>query len=240
MMKMRHDAETTISSHLDQLVSRLPIQAENRLLELGCGRAQTTQALARRFPALEIIATEVDETQHAFNLAIDDLPNVRFQFGGAEQIELQDASVNFVIMLKSLHHVPMPLMKQSLEEIGRVVVPGGLAYIAEPVYAGPFNDILKLFNDEQVVRQAAFTAVKDAVDSGTFELVEQVFFLAAMRFECFSEFQQRVMNATYSSFLINEQLHRTIASAFDQSTDASGGVEFMTPQRVDLLRRPAN
>ncbi len=237
-MHLQDDTVTSVSSHLEQILRRLPVQTGERLIELGCGRAETTRQVAKRFPGLRIIATEVDSRQHARNEAIDDLPNVSFRFGGAEKIELPDESVNYVMMLKSLHHVPMPLMKQSLNEIRRVLVPGGLAYLAEPVYAGTFNDILKLFNDEQVVREAAFAAVRESVESGAFELVGQFFFLAPMRFDGFAEFHERVMNATHSSYKIDNQLHETIKAAFEQVIDSSGAVEFLTPQRVDLLRRP--
>ena len=187
MMKLQDDSQTTISTQLEQIVSRLPVHPGHQLIELGCGRAETIVKLAKCFPGLECIATEVDQIQHAENLASDGLPNLRFQFGGAEKIDLPDASANYVIMLKSLHHVPMALMKQSLNEVRRVLIPGGLAYLAEPVYAGPFNEILKRFNDEQVVRQAAFETVKEAVESGAFELVDQVFFSVARRFADFAE-----------------------------------------------------
>ena len=46
-----------------------------------------------------------------------------------------------------------------LGEIARVLKPGGVAYLSEPVYAVRFNDILKLFHDERVVREADFDAV---------------------------------------------------------------------------------
>ncbi len=48
-------------------------------------------------------------------------------YGSAADIEQPDASVDIVIMLKSLHHVPISLMDQALTEIARVLKPGGLA-----------------------------------------------------------------------------------------------------------------
>jgi 2-methylisocitrate lyase-like PEP mutase family enzyme len=66
-------------------------------------------------------------------------------------------------MFKSLHHVPVPLMDQALAEIRRVLKPGGLAYISEPVFAGEFNEVLRLFHDESIVRREAFSAIERAV-----------------------------------------------------------------------------
>uniref|UniRef100_UPI003AF8DA1B class I SAM-dependent methyltransferase n=1 Tax=Thiolapillus sp. TaxID=2017437 RepID=UPI003AF8DA1B len=112
----------------------LPFE-EADVLELGCGRARWTRTIAENFPVKSVTATEVDKVQHEKNLQINDLPRVQFVYGGAEDIHLDDDSVDIVIMLKSLHHVPVPLMGKALEEIHRVLRPGGLAYISEPVYA---------------------------------------------------------------------------------------------------------
>lgn len=236
MMKLQDINPTATSTYLEQIANRLPIQAGQRLLELGCGRAETTRQLAQRFPGLEIIATEVDAIQHQKNLTTEAISNVTFRLGGAEQIDANSRSVHYVVMLKSLHHVPIDVMPQSLTEIHRVLRPGGWALIGEPIYAGAFNEILKLFNDEKQVREAAFSAVHTAVLSGQFELVDQVFFRARMEFSGFDEFERRIMGVTHSSFVINDHLRSQIESAYQQIAAPDGRVEFLTPQRVDLIR----
>ncbi|WP_293687675.1 class I SAM-dependent methyltransferase [Thiolapillus sp.] len=90
------------------------------------------------------------------------------------------------LAVKSLHHVPVPLMGKALEEIHRVLRPGGRAYIFEPVYAGQFNEILRLFNDEKEVRQAAFDTLKDAVSRGDFALKDEIFFQSKSEFGTFA------------------------------------------------------
>lgn len=66
----------------------------------------------------------------------------------------------------------------------------GLAYISEPVFAGNFNELLRLFHDEELVRLAAFNAIKQALDCGLFSLEKQYFqnkvteFLRAIRSRC--------------------------------------------------------
>ena len=221
-----------------ELISRLLPLQDARLLELGCGAALTTRRLAESFPLREIVAMEVDRIQHAKNLLIPDLPNVSFVLGGAEAIELPDASVDAVIMLKSLHHVPVDAMDQALSEIARVLRPNGLAYISEPVYAGEFNEILRLFNDERMVREAAFEAVRRAVDEGPLSLEQEIHFLSPSRFEGFEEFERRVLGATHSSFDIDDALLEQIRERFMRHLQGDGRAEFLNPMRVDLLRRP--
>ncbi len=227
-----------VSSDIEQIARCLPLQG-TRLLELGCGSALTTRRLAETFPIAELIATEVDRTQHEKNLRLTDLPRVTFQYGGAEAIDQPDASIDAVLMLKSLHHVPVELMPQALREIHRVLKPGGLAYLSEPIYAGAFNDILRLFNDEQRVREAAFAAIKEAVAGGRFDVVEQIFFDGISRFQGFEEFEERILHATHSDYRLGADLHAQVRAAFLRHLDPDGVAEFRNPHRVDLLRRTA-
>jgi SAM-dependent methyltransferase len=148
------------------------------------------------------------------------------------------ASVDYVIMLKSLHHVPVDLMRKSLTELHRVLKPGGLAYLSEPIFSGAFNDILRLFHDEEHVRAQAFASVKAAVEAGEFELLQQIFFKEVIRFRGFAEFEERVIGVTHSTFNIDAGLRTELRSRIESCLGGDGIAEFHAPQRVDLLTRP--
>jgi ubiquinone/menaquinone biosynthesis C-methylase UbiE len=225
-----------LGSDRELIAQYLPLQ-DTTLLELGCGTAFATRKISEAYPTVKIIATEVDRIQHEKNLQISDLPNVSFRYGGAEAIDAEDASIDAVIMLKSLHHVPVELMDKGFEEMARVLKPGGLAYISEPVYAGEFNEILRLFNDEKSVREAAFAAVERAVASDKFELAEEVHCKSVSRFEGFEDFEQRILGATHSNFDVDEALFAQIKAAFSPHIGSDGIAEFHNPLRVDILRR---
>lgn len=206
------------------------------ILELGCGSAAITRDIATAGPDRKITALEVDEIAHEKNLRITDLPNVSFGLAGAQAIPLQDESVDVVFMFKSLHHVPVELMEQALREIRRVLKPAGLAYISEPVYAGEFNEILRLFHDERKVREAAFNAVKKAVDEGLFSLVEETFFNAPMQFESFADFENRIIGATHTEHRLDEELYKLVKQRFEAHV-GDDGANFLMPVRVDLLQK---
>ena len=225
-----------IANELEIIEKKLPMKNAD-VLELGCGRAWMTRKMAELYHPKHITATEVDRIQHEKNLQIEDLPSVTFVYGGAQAIDLPDNSVDIVLMLKSLHHVPMDVMDQGLTEIARVLKAGGLAYISEPVYRGEFNEIMSLFNDEKIVREAAFTALKKAVDEQKLELVEQIFFNAPGHFDDFADFESRMLNVTHTEHRIDDALYQQIKSAFMQHMTESGA-DFMKPSRVDLLRKP--
>lgn len=236
-MKIDDPGAYRAASELEVIGENLPLRGAV-VLELGCGRAWMTRKIAERFEPARIIATEVDRAQHANNLRIDDLPQVEFRYGGAEKIDLEDGSVDVVLMLKSLHHVPVEKMDRGLGEIARVLRPGGLAYLSEPVYTGDFNDILKIFHDERSVREAAFEAVRRAVADGRFSLVRQIFFNAPGHFDDFEDFEERIINVTHTEHRIDPALRQRIREAF-MAHMTPDGADFLKPTRVDLLRKPA-
>ncbi|HXH64630.1 MAG TPA: class I SAM-dependent methyltransferase [Mariprofundaceae bacterium] len=215
------------------------LQLDGRdILELGCGRAEITRAIASEGEGRRITALEVDEIQHRNHLAIEDLPNVRFVLAGAEAIPAPDAAFDIVFMFKSLHHVPLELMDKALAEIRRVLKPGGLAYISEPVFAGDFNEILRLFHDEQKVRRAAFEAVKRAVDTGVLGLEQELFFHSPMRFDDFADFEARILKVTHTHHQLSDDLYARVKRKFE-SHMGPDGAHFNMPIRVDLLQKDA-
>jgi ubiquinone/menaquinone biosynthesis C-methylase UbiE len=221
---------------IDLAAELLPL-AGARILELGCGRAEFTRALAARFPRSRITAMEVDRIQHARNLAAASPDNVVFEEGGADAIPLPDACVDVVLMLKSLHHVPPARMDDALAEIARVLVPGGLAYFSEPICAGDFDAIVSLFHDERAVREAAFAALVRAVASGRFELAVERFWRARRHFAGFAEFDERMIRATHTEHRLSPATHAAVRERFRRHLAADGTATFDQPMRVDVLRR---
>lgn len=231
-----HDPGTYFEATELEVMGRVLPLKDAVVLELGCGRAWMTRRLAEDFQVARIVATEVDRIQHEKNLAITDLPQVEFRYGGMEAIDLPDGSVDLVLMLKSLHHVPAVLMDRGFAEIHRVLKHGGLAYISEPVYAGAFNEILRLFNDEERVREAAFAAVSRALAGGGFALESELFFESPGCYESWGEFEDRMLKVTHTRHEIGPELYGRIREAFMAHMTPDGAC-FKKPSRVDLLRK---
>jgi SAM-dependent methyltransferase len=161
---------------------------------------------------------------------------VHFRHGGAEAIPATDNSFDIVLMFKSLHHVPMENMDRALSEIARVLKPGGLAWISEPVFAGDLNEVFRLFHDEKAVREAAFAAIRKAVDDGRLRLDKQLFFNTRSFFESFDQFDQRMIRVTHSSHHLSTGLCLKVKEKFESYMTPEGAT-FLNPQRVDLLRK---
>lgn len=235
-MKIAEPDNDVLCDEFDVIAGELPL-GNATVLELGCGKAEKTRKIATAGKVDSLVAMEVDEIQHAKNLQIDDLPNVSFRQGAAESIPADDASFDIVMMFKSLHHVPVSAMDRAFDEIRRVLKPGGLAWISEPVYAGAFNEVIRLFHDEKSVREAAFAATQSAVADGRFQLVGQRFFSTAGHFRDFADFEERMIRVTHTHHSLDSALLETVRRKFESYMTASGA-HFRNPLRVDILRRP--
>ncbi len=223
-----------VDDELTLLRSLVPLH-DLEIIELGCGAAELARRLVASSPGCRVAALEVDERQHAKNLARP-APGLSFLPGAAQDIAFPDERFDLALMLKSLHHVPRPLMDRALDEVRRVLRLAGLLYVSEPVFAGDLNEVMRLFHDEEAVRQAAIAAIGRAVESGAWERVSEHRFEVPVTFRDFADFEQRTINATFADHRLGEATRRRVRSRFEAHLGADGA-RFLQPMRVELLRK---
>lgn len=231
-----------VHNELDVLLHLLPAPGP-QVIELGCGSARMAQALLQRCPTLHYLGLEVDARQHARNLEVP-RPNMRFEAAGAQAIPSADQVFDLALMLKSLHHVPLECMDTALQEVARVLRPGGYFYVSEPVYAGALNDIVRLYNDEGVVRAAAQAALDRALalPDSPWEQACELRFDMPVHFADFAEFERRMLHPSFADHHITPELTAQVAAAFAPHCPTPGkgdgqGAAFVRPMLVRLLRR---
>ena len=224
-----------ICAHSEVYEKLLPLDGAH-ILELGCGNGDVSRAIAKAFASASIMALEVDTAQHALNCEAPALPNLQFALGGAEKVPAPNEEFDIVLMMKSLHHVPVDFMAQALHETRRVLKPGGFAYIAEPVFGGAFNEILRIFHDEEQARLAAFAAVTNAISKGGMELVAEKFFLTPLHLENLDVFVQRYINVTHTRHSLSRAQMEQVEKKFAQHMTPKGA-NFKMPMRADVLRK---
>jgi len=235
-MNIAQDHTPLIADELDLLAELVPLAGQD-IIELGCGAAALARQLLQRHADSHVTGVEVDERQHAKNLAAPQ-PGLRFMAGVAQDIYFEDRQFDLALMLKSLHHVPMAWMATALSEVGRVLRPGGHLYISEPVFAGAFNEIVRLFNDEGAVRAAAQAAIDAALQEDGWEQVAERRFHTPVTFADFDAFEQRMMRPTFADHRIDEAKLAQVRAAFEPHKGADGA-HFERPMHVRLLRRRA-
>lgn len=223
-----------LRDELEVLRACVPLHAQ-RIIELGCGAAALARQLLLQHPACTVVGLEVDERQQAKNLA-NPQDGLQFVTAGAQAIPFEAASFDLALMLKSLHHVPMPLMDTALAEVARVLRPGALLYVSEPVYDGPLNEIVRLYNDEGTVRAAAQAALDRALAATTWDDAGEHRFETPVRYASFEDFEQRMMRPTYADHRLDADKIAQVRSAYEPHQGPDGAA-FTRPMHVRCLRR---
>ncbi len=112
--------------HLPALFASLDGQRK-RLLEVGCGIGVDSIQLAGRGFAV----TAVDLTENALavagQFAAHRGASIDFRLGNAERLDFADESFDAVYSFGVLHHTPD--IQKSIDEVHRVLRPGGTAYV---------------------------------------------------------------------------------------------------------------
>lgn len=226
-----------LRDELDVLADLVPL-AEQRIIELGCGNARLARSLVQRFAGSQVVGLEVDAVQHAQNVASPQ-EHLLFMAGSAQDVPFPDASFDGAMMLKSLHHVPLLAMDAALAEVARVLKPGGWFYVSEPIYGGALNDVVRLFNDEGVVRPAAQAALDRALAAGLhWEAAGERRFAQPVRFRDWDDFAQRMLYPSFADHGITPAITERVRAAFDPHCGPDGAA-FVRPMHVRLLRRKA-
>lgn len=223
-----------VSDELTLLAELVPLGG-TQIIELGCGAAALARELVVRYPGAQVTGLEVDERQHAKNVAAPQ-PGITFMAACAQAVPLGDAQFDLALMLKSLHHVPVPLMAQALAEVARLLKPDGHLYVSEPVFAGPLNEVMRLFHDEQEVRAAAQAALDAALVTGQWTQAAEVRFDMPVSFTSFADFEQRMMRPTFADHRISNAKLAEVRHAFEPHCTAEGAW-FERPMHVRLLTK---
>lgn len=146
------------------VLERLVAPAGKDVVDIGCGGG----ALVRELSGLgaHAIGIEISEHQLASAVARDGGTGARYLVGRAQALPLQDAAVDVAVFMRTLHHVPPGDLNRALGEAARVLRPGGVVYVAEPLAEGDYFELTTLIEDELEVRQAAQRALQDAALAG--------------------------------------------------------------------------
>ncbi|HEX4753665.1 MAG TPA: class I SAM-dependent methyltransferase [Solirubrobacterales bacterium] len=122
----------SLSETLDAVVELVPEDAEARWAEFACGPGLISRAMAPRVGSVQgfdLTPAMVEKARSEADLA--GVGNVGFEIGDATAMDVPDDSFDGAITRFSLHHIPAPV--RVLEEMRRVVKPGGWVVVADHV-----------------------------------------------------------------------------------------------------------
>ncbi len=114
---------------LGSVVKMVPPDPEARWLETACGPAIVGRAIAARVGRVHGVDLTLAMVEKAGSEAVGaGVENIGFSLGDATALAFEDASFDGAVNRFSLHHIPAP--QRVLEEMARVVRPGGWIVVA--------------------------------------------------------------------------------------------------------------
>ncbi|KAL1524387.1 hypothetical protein AB1Y20_019282 [Prymnesium parvum] len=116
---------------IEKMLEFSKVDSPKKVLDVGCGIGGTSRYLAKKFPRAEVTGITISEQQQkrATMLAEErGIPNVKFELCDALNMTYDDNSFDFVWACESGEH--MPDKKKYVEEMARVLKPGGRIVIA--------------------------------------------------------------------------------------------------------------
>jgi SAM-dependent methyltransferase len=197
----------------EALLEALPIEGRT-VADIGCGDGAIVRRL--REAGADALGVDID-----VSAALQRDPAGRYLEGGAQDLPLEDGSIDVAIMLKSLHHVPDP--HAAFPELHRVV--RGEVFIAEPLPEGDFFELLRPVDDETHVRAAAQEAIERAQG---FERTRSFNYDLTLTLDSFEAFKGMVLGADPTRAELFATLEPQLREAF-----RSG--DYTIPMRADVL-----
>ncbi len=122
----------SLAETLDVVVELVPEDGGAHWAELACGPGMIARTIAPRVGSVrgfDLTPAMVDKARA--EAAMFGVENVDFEVGDAVALEVPDDSFDGAVTRFSMHHIPAPV--RVLEEMRRIVRPGGLVVVADHV-----------------------------------------------------------------------------------------------------------
>ena len=125
------------------LLQQIAPRPHDQMLDLGCGTATLTIALAKTFPLAAVTGFDADVNALAIgqNKANHAGASVNFGHGFSSHMPFPDASFDRVVSSLFFHHLTNKEKAATLSEVRRVLKPGGELHIAD--WGTPTNILMR-------------------------------------------------------------------------------------------------
>lgn len=231
---MTRDSKPPQRKNTDVVAEHVPLTGA-RVLDVGCGDGALVRMMTRR--GAHVVGLECNPKQLSKARAKAAVGDETYVEGVGEDLPFEESTMDAVVYFNSLHHVPVAALAKALAEAARVIRPGGMVYVAEPMAEGNNFRLVLPIHDETEVRAAAYAAIKDAGAAGLSEEMEFVYLhrLIHPNFEAFRERMLGMNPNRRELFAANEETLRANFQELGEETE--DGQAFDQPMRVNLLRK---
>jgi len=224
---------TDVLSHTDALANHVDVEGL-KVIDVGCGAGSLVRWLRRA--GADPIGVECGEQMRAMALDADPDHASSYLDGVGEDLPFDDASADLVTYSYSLHHVPTADMVAALSEARRVLRPGGLLYVLEPVPDGPSFQVGRLIDDETTVRTLAQEALAKATTLG-FELETEYSYDSSSTYTDFAAYERILVGIDPTRAARMEEVRDEARAQFEKNaTRNDAGYSFRQPNLLKIYR----
>ncbi|MEO3431155.1 class I SAM-dependent methyltransferase [Pelagibius sp. CAU 1746] len=226
--------ETPLLKHTEVLRQRL-VLAGAAVADVGCGDGGLVRVLARG--GAWAIGIDPGPQQLARARAAERAADEVYLCALGEALPLPAACLDALIYFNALHHVPVEVQDAALEEAARVVRPGGLVYVQEPLAEGDYFELVRPIEDETEVRARAYDALKTAA-GGRLRETEEFHYRAPLRVKSVEAFLSGLVAVDPARRPAVEAAETSLRQGFLAAAEQrDGAFWFEIPSRLNLLRR---
>lgn len=148
----------------------IPSSRRVDILDIGCG----TGVISGEFKHSNVFTTGIEPSQIACDLAENRLDSVLCGFYENFTNEFDDASFDVIIAFHVIEHVQDP--NNFLDEISRLLKPGGFAVISTPDFEGPmakkYGKNFRLYNDPTHISLFGMTGLIKSIEVRNLSVVK--------------------------------------------------------------------
>lgn len=205
------------------------------VLDVGSGDGSLVRYLTRhgaRATGLECGAAQLEKA-HSYAPEGGEV----YVEGVGQDMPFENGRFDAVVFSNSLHHIPEEFMLPALSEAARVVKPGCVVYINEPIAEGTGFEVHQPVDDETEVRAEAYAAIGRAAEVGL-KAEQELTFLTQYHYTDFDEFKDEMLRIDPTRRESFEAMEDDLRAGFDRlGVREEKGMRFNQPMRVNVLRK---
>lgn len=218
-------------TRVEGLLAALGDVAGKQVIDIGCGEGQIAKGLA----AAGAIVRGYDPFIEGTADTPEGAGRYRLLQARADAIPEPDAAADIVLFVFSLHHVPQSRMPLALAEAKRLLKPGGLLCVAEPLAEGAGQYVMEPYHDETEVRANATRALADHA-APAFASERLAFFAEPRVFADFDAYVSQARAGMRFNGYSEEQILAPVVAERFAAMHAAHGDRFLQPVRINVFQ----
>ena len=210
-------------AHLDYLKSVYEFKGKS-VVDVGAGDGVYSRQLDQAGALVSAVEIDPDKVSRAkVNLP----PRVSVMLGKAEELPLNDQSQDLICFFFSLHHVPADRQDDALVEVRRVLKPKGRLHVVEPFPYGSMFDVVRMVEDETVVRTNSQALLNRLGTQDGFNLVAKKEYILTREFPTFDFFMEGIVRSDSNRLAKYTRVAEKIRMKFEQAIEEVDGASVL-------------